>query len=110
MYECDGTCTDVTTCGICGARGLEETVVLLAHTVDGEIGGNMYACESCADQAPLPRRASAVAAVTGTTRGCAVAGSAPTQRTALNGRSTAGLASGAERPQQTRSAVALVHM
>jgi hypothetical protein len=51
MYEYEGTTTDVTTCGICGARGLEETVVLLAHTVDGEIGGNMYACESCAAKA-----------------------------------------------------------
>lgn len=51
MYERMGTTTDFTKCGFCGTRGLEGTIVLLAYTVDGDLGGNQYACDSCADQA-----------------------------------------------------------
>jgi hypothetical protein len=50
-YEETGTTTDVTTCNFCGARGLAETVVLLVHTVDGELAGSTYACDPCAAEA-----------------------------------------------------------
>jgi hypothetical protein len=48
MYEEMGRTKDVTTCDFCRARGLSETVVLLVHTVDGELGGYMHACDECA--------------------------------------------------------------
>jgi hypothetical protein len=56
MYEEMGTTSDVTTCGFCGIRGLEETAVLLVHNADGDLAGNMYACDACAAQA-APRHA-----------------------------------------------------
>jgi hypothetical protein len=48
MYEELGITTDVTACDFCQARGLAETVVLLVHNVDGELAGNMHACDPCA--------------------------------------------------------------
>lgn len=50
-YEELGTTTEHTECGICGAKNLEETVVLLVHNADLEPSGNMYACDPCAAQA-----------------------------------------------------------
>ena len=38
-------------CDFCRARGLAETVVLLVHTVDGELAGYMHACDPCAAEA-----------------------------------------------------------
>lgn len=51
LYEEAGTTTDVHACGICGARNLDEVVVLIAHTVDGELAGTMHACDPCGAQA-----------------------------------------------------------
>jgi hypothetical protein len=46
-----GTTTDVTRCDFCRRDRLPETVVLLVHSVDGELLGYKHACDPCASEA-----------------------------------------------------------
>ncbi|MBO0823636.1 MAG: hypothetical protein J2P27_07220 [Actinobacteria bacterium] len=48
-YQDVGITAEVTTCDFCG-RNLNGTVALVAYSVDGELIGNMYACDACATE------------------------------------------------------------
>lgn len=51
-YQRMGTIKERHKCEFCGTQ-LTEPVVLLVQDVDGEIAGNSYTCESCADEVTL---------------------------------------------------------